>query len=718
MPEADFVNRTNLNWSWAAATDVGLGVQEYRVIVGTAPGSGDVLANYSVGNSTSFTYVGAPEGTAHYLSVQARDGANLWGNWSSASSGMTVDLSPPRSSKPLAPSAWVTVAVINWSWAPFADNGSGTASYDIRVGTTPGGSNVLNGVATNQTSYSLLGAAEGRPYYLTVRGRDGVGNVGPWSVPSDGVSVDLTPPPSPAKPVGPEGFANLSSGTWIWPDIVDLQSGLGFYEAAAGSSPSGSDILALTSLFQASLTVGSLPDGQTVYLRVRAVDAAGNVGNWSEASTPLMTDRTSPQGPVFASTPPEWSNTSALAWVWALATDSFSGVAGYLVRLGTSPMADDVIRETSTAADSFAVSSAPAGGSLYLSVRAVDAAGNLGPWLVSASAEVDLAAPSIPVVITSPTSPTNSSLLRWSWAVSDDAGSGVAGYHVRIGTVVGGGDLLGWTFVFNASFEFTAGVSGREHFFSVRAVDRVGWASAASAAQGPLLVDLEPPFPVHVFVDAGLTRNSSATVGWEPSSDPGGSGLAGYEIEAYSGDNMTATTLPPSARSSSHPGEDGREYQYRVRAFDRAGNRGPWSSNASVLFDRSPPTPLTGIRSTVQGSRIEWSWSSSSDEASGLSGYLVSVGTTPGAADVENRWFTRTANFTIVGQPGATYYLTAAVVDAAGNEGGPYSSEGGATVPNVQSAGPTDYTIWILLLAVAAVAVWWIRSSKGKVGGS
>src|SRR6185295_601821 len=309
--------------------------------------------------------------------------------------------------------AWVNGSQITWNWSVFPDNASGTVSYDMRVGTVPGGSDILAGPMVTALSFTLQNATEGRPYYLSLRGRDGVGNVGAWGTPSDAVSVDLAPPPAPAAPSGPAGYMNVTSADWTWPAVTDSRSGLDHYELVAGSMPGGDDLAPLSRLHTSSFAMTAMPEGVDVYITVRAVDVAGNVGAWSPSSSRLVADRSPPATTGFLSPPSGWTNSSALSWEWAPATDPVSGLAGYLVRVGRAPGMDDLVAEALQTVTTVGIACAPEGGSIYVTVRPVDFAGNIGEPSASPAVLVDLTGPDAPAFGPTPLTPTNSATITW-----------------------------------------------------------------------------------------------------------------------------------------------------------------------------------------------------------------------------------------------------------------------------------------------------------------
>src|SRR5439155_1348474 len=116
--------------------------------IGTAAGSADVQVFTNVGSATSATKgsLTLSTGTTYYVSVKAIDNV---GNVSTVagSNGLTVDAMPP-SAGTVNDGAGADIAfqastmTIAANWAGFNDSGSGIASYQWAVGTSPGGAQV------------------------------------------------------------------------------------------------------------------------------------------------------------------------------------------------------------------------------------------------------------------------------------------------------------------------------------------------------------------------------------------------------------------------------------------------------------------------------------------------------------------------------------------------------------------------------------------------
>ena len=82
---------------------------------------------------------------------------------------------------------------VRFNWSAATDGGSGIASYDLQVGTSPGGSNLFNANVGNALTRTVTGSS-GQTLYARVRGRDKAGNTGAWSANSDGIAVDAVAP--------------------------------------------------------------------------------------------------------------------------------------------------------------------------------------------------------------------------------------------------------------------------------------------------------------------------------------------------------------------------------------------------------------------------------------------------------------------------------------------------------------------------------------------
>lgn len=180
-----YTNSTSLRFTWSAATDTKYNVVGYYCRVGTTPGASDLYSGY-LGNVRYTTISGCVNGRTYYCGIQAINDAGYSGPWYT-SDGITVDASAP--SVPAAPSDGGLVTYspsITFNWLPSTDTLSGVESYNCRIGTFYGGSDVFSGNVGNVLSKTITGVY-GKKYYCSVQAKDYAKNISSWSTSSDGI---------------------------------------------------------------------------------------------------------------------------------------------------------------------------------------------------------------------------------------------------------------------------------------------------------------------------------------------------------------------------------------------------------------------------------------------------------------------------------------------------------------------------------------------------
>lgn len=131
----------------------------------------------------------------------------------------------------------------------------------------------------------------------------------------------------------------------------------------------------------------SAPDA-TYAWRVRAIDSSGIAGDWSALQN-VTVDTTTPLAPA-ALTPNGWTN-GANEFTWSAPADAGSSLSYELEYGRTHP--NNVAESGIVKSNTNSVSVVLADGPLFWHVRAVDAAGNYGPWSAIQSATIDSTAP-------------------------------------------------------------------------------------------------------------------------------------------------------------------------------------------------------------------------------------------------------------------------------------------------------------------------------------
>ena len=242
-------------------------------------------------------------------------------------------------------------------------------------------------------------------------------------------------------------------------------------------------------------------------------------------------------------------------------------------------------------------------------------------------------------------------------------------------TVVG---LGSWT-VTNAAGQYAFG-DLPDGTYTVTAAKPGYITQSRQVTLGPV-PDTEPP-TVPTNLTASTRSATSVTLTWTASTD--NVGVAGYHVrrDAVIVATVTGTSYIDSGLTP------GTTYQYRVRAFDAAGNLSAYTAPLSVVTltggDTTPPTAPTNLQLVSKTSvTVTISWTASTDNV-GVVGYQVLRGGSP-IGTVAGTGFTD-QNLT----PGTQYVYTVRAYDAAGN----YSAESAPltvvtdAAPDQQPGGP------------------------------
>jgi hypothetical protein len=192
-----YTSTTLVRFIWTAATDPGItpsGVVSCHLQVGTGPGRSDVF-DANVGNVLVRTVSGS-SGQRLYARVRALDAVGNIGAWSGNSDGILIDTTGPTApGRPMDIGDYTSSPLVTFTWTGATDPGttpSGVLSYDFQVGTTVPIVGPIRNVGL-VISYGVTGS-NGQRLYARVRARDRAGNAGPWSLSSDGITIDTVPP--------------------------------------------------------------------------------------------------------------------------------------------------------------------------------------------------------------------------------------------------------------------------------------------------------------------------------------------------------------------------------------------------------------------------------------------------------------------------------------------------------------------------------------------
>ncbi len=542
-----------VTWT-SGGTDNLAGLAYYAVLRGST----------QIGTTSSLSFTDSLLATtgAQSYTVKAVD---LAGNTSAATSAraITFDPTPPgQPGKPVIPGPTHAPAL---TWAGATDTGgSSIAHYDV-YRTLAGGLPTLAGTVTG-TTFTDTGVTPDGAYSYDVVAVDGAGNQSVHSA-ATAVSVDITPPDAPAA-LTAQATLTASKPSLSWTLSSDNGgSGIVQYVVFRGAVQAG--VSSGTTFIDTTLAT----NGSYSYT-VKAADAAGNL---SAASSPLTVtwDSTAPPVPINLTATSPTSAAPALNWQSGGAAtdfdhyDLFRGSTLVYSGAGTSYTDDQPTPPV-------------ASGNLSYTVRSVDALGNSSSASTPRSVLYDITPPGA-VTTLNGTSPIVHPALTWT-ASSDTGGSNLAGYRVYRD----GGQIAQTTAL--AFADASLSVDG-SYAYVVRAIDGAGNLGPPSPTRTIQVDQTPPPAPDHVVA---RTPTNAVSFSWNATTDTGSSasGVASYRI--YRNGSPLPSTTVPAAYTDSTVSLEGT-WVYTISAIDAAGNEGPQSASFSILLDRTPPPPPSGL---------------------------------------------------------------------------------------------------------------------------
>lgn len=531
------------------------------------------------------------------------------------------------------------------------------------------------------------GTTANNTFYWQVMAQDNSGNQSAWSE-LEKLVID-TVAPAKVTLVAPlnNSFANGASLTNSWNPVADAAS----YVYESYHNEALTNVRWTQTVTGTSKTATNVAEA-TFWWRVRAVDAAGNLGEWSDAWK-VTVDNTGPVAPVIV-TPVEGDafNSAPILNDWTDVTDQ-AGISKYRIQYEYDDLhtfSGAPYRETAgNVSQRNHVPAVSEEGGVKFRVQAFDGAGNEGTWSEWVHYYYDLTAP-ITVFYT----PFDGEAQNVPFEVTGYTEDAVGVSQTMLYYSVAGDN--NWVLIdtsaelmnhsgsktFDWSYNWTPSTNGTYDLMA-KAYDTAGNLESTAYVYG-LVYDTVKPLAAITAPATGLLTNDGITVLGTASDEL--SGVAKVEIRfrntdtgvickeaganrrpaAY--DDMTGTW------SYDYPVAQCPDGAYQVTAFvtDNAGNER--AVNVNVVLDTTAPAQPTwgtiwnrtngaeitcgGYTNTTQ-IKLDWNANTESD----LVGYWFGTKNNDHHAYVAVDYYN--GNMTPGNNP---YYYTVIAVDAAGNE--------------------------------------------------
>ena len=429
---------------------------------------------------------------------------------------------------------------------------TGAAKYEVYRARSKDGDYIKYSTQTSTGYTNSAYLTSGSTYYYKVRALDANGTAGPWS---DVVAVTCRLGLTAPSVTG--GNDSQGRPTLKW----DKVAGAAKYEVYRSYSQNGNYSKYSTQTSTGYTNSSYLTSGSTYYYKVRALDANGTAGPWSDVvavtcrlglTAPSVTGGNDSQG------------RPTLKW------NAVTGAAKYEVYRARSKDGDYIKYSTQTSTGYTNSAYLTSGSTYYYKVRALDANGTAGPWsdVVAVTCRLGLTAPSVTGGNDSQGRPT----LTWK------AVTGAAKYEVYRARSMNG-DYIKYSTQTSTGYTNSAYLtSGSMYYYKVRALDANGTAGAWSSI---VSVTYKQTLPAPT-VTGGNDAQGRPTLTWKAVT-----GAAKYEVyraRSKDGDYIKYSTVTGTSYTNTSYIESGNTYYYKVRALDANGTAGAWSSIVSVTY--------------------------------------------------------------------------------------------------------------------------------------
>ncbi|UOE37132.1 Ig-like domain-containing protein [Chryseobacterium oryzae] len=501
---------------------------------------------------------------------------------------ISINTTPPACTTITAPlnnATGVALApTISWT------SSVGTTSYKINLGTTPGGTDILNsfdvGNVITYTIPSTTPLLYGKLYYVKVLPSNSYGTaIGCTEFSFTTKNLNC---PSVSAPSSSATNVSLTP-TFTWTAVTDATG----YKLTIGTTPGGNNILNAFDL--GNVTTYTLPTSLTIgtkyYYTLNAYNSYNSSLSCTERSFTTAGCATV-SAPASAATGVSLTPT----FTWAAVT----GVTGYKLNIGTTSGGTDVLNAfdvgnvtTYTLPNSLAL-----GTKYYYTLNSYNSTSTT-PGCSERTFTTLTACPSVSAPASAATGVSVTPTFTWA------ASANATGYKITIGTTSGGNDVLNAFDVGNV-LTYTLPTplnNGLKYFYTINGYNATSTSLGCSERNFTTVVTCFVPTALAITPSSVTTSGATAT--WTaPSTVPSN----GYEVYYSSSSTAPTFTTPLNATNSvtslttSAPISGlspSTAYYVWVRSVCNGPDRSSWTSVATFVTLCQPPALLSTTGTTV-----------------------------------------------------------------------------------------------------------------------
>ncbi|AZJ32649.1 BspA family leucine-rich repeat surface protein [Tenacibaculum mesophilum] len=631
----------NTDISWNEITEA----TGYLVSVGTTQGGIEVMNSIDVGNITTYSFTQDLQANRiHYVRIiPYNDVGDATGCVEESFTTGDAVVSVPNCTTITVPSNGATNVSVSTgiTWNAVAD----TDGYYISIGTTSGGTDIVNNESVVGTSYTLASdLPENTTIYVSVIPYNSVGSATGCSEISFTTEIVPTAPNCTTVTVPTNGTTNVSVSTGIsWDAVADADG----YYLSIGTTSGGTDIVNNESVVGTSYTLASnLPENTTIYVSVISYNSVGSATGCSEISFTTEIVPTTPSCTTITVPSDGGTNVAVdtnITWNAVADTD------GFYISIGTTSGGTDIVNNESVVGTSYTLASnLPENTTIYVSVIPYNSVGSAtGCSEISFTTEIVPTSPNCTTITVPSNGATNVSV---STGISWDAVVDADGYYVSIGTTSGGTDIVNNESVVGTSYTLASNLPENTTIYvSVIPYNSVG--SATGCSEISFTTEIVPTTPscttITVPSDGGTNVAVDTNITWDAVADTDGYylsiGTTSGGTDIVNNELVIGTTYNPTSDLPENTTIYVSVLPYKSGGLATGCGEVRFTTETVAII----PNCTTITVPTNKATNVSVSTGITWDTVSDADGYYLSIGTTSGGTDIVNNESVTGTNYTL-----------------------------------------------------------------------